>query len=216
HNERAPDPRTDKTRMALISVGMRLAARQGFDNTSVRQIADEAGVNLAAINYHFGGKEGLRVAVIDDIGRHMREHGPGFYLRELPADKLATMEPEEAKAVIRKIMVVGVKTGGTVNELADMPAFIHREIFGSGEQAAYFFERIFRDEHALMAQLVSRVTGTDPEASETRLKALMIIGQSVFANIARGLVCSSMGWTQYGDDEMAALEEAFWVDTPQN
>lgn len=37
----------------------RLFAEKGFDGTSVRDIAEEAGVNLAMISYYFGSKEKL-------------------------------------------------------------------------------------------------------------------------------------------------------------
>ncbi|MBS1743651.1 MAG: TetR/AcrR family transcriptional regulator [Bacteroidetes bacterium] len=40
-----------------------LFAEKGFDGTSVRDIADYAGVNLAMINYYFGSKEKLLEAM---------------------------------------------------------------------------------------------------------------------------------------------------------
>ena len=40
-----------------------LFAEKGFDGTSVRDIAETAGVNLAMINYYFGSKEKLMVAM---------------------------------------------------------------------------------------------------------------------------------------------------------
>ena len=43
----------------LIEVAERLFAERGFGATSVRHITAEAGCNLAAVNYHFGGKDQL-------------------------------------------------------------------------------------------------------------------------------------------------------------
>jgi AcrR family transcriptional regulator len=48
-----------KTRDRIIRVAERLFAENGFAGTSVREITNEAGVNVAAVNYHFGGKEAL-------------------------------------------------------------------------------------------------------------------------------------------------------------
>lgn len=56
------DPATD-TRAALLDAAERLFSQHGIEGTSVRQIIKAAGVNLAAINYHFGTKDRLALEV---------------------------------------------------------------------------------------------------------------------------------------------------------
>jgi AcrR family transcriptional regulator len=46
----------DAKRRILIAA-KKLFARQGFDGTTVRQICEEAGANVALVSYYFGGKE---------------------------------------------------------------------------------------------------------------------------------------------------------------
>ena len=53
-----------ETRDRILKSAEELFARKGFDATSVRQIIKKARVNLAAIHYHFGSKEGLFLAVL--------------------------------------------------------------------------------------------------------------------------------------------------------
>jgi len=48
----------------ILDAAERLFADHGIAGTSVRAITDHAGVNVAAVNYHFGGKENLVRAVI--------------------------------------------------------------------------------------------------------------------------------------------------------
>jgi len=43
----------------ILEAAENLFAQKGFDGTSVRDIAEEAGVNLAMISYYFGSKEKL-------------------------------------------------------------------------------------------------------------------------------------------------------------
>lgn len=43
----------------LIRAAKRLFASQGFDGTTVRDIADAAKTNLSLVSYYFKGKEGL-------------------------------------------------------------------------------------------------------------------------------------------------------------
>ena len=49
------EPASD-TKSRLLRVAERLFAEHGFDGVSVRQLTAAAGVNLAAVNYHFGSK----------------------------------------------------------------------------------------------------------------------------------------------------------------
>jgi len=53
-----------ETRQRIITTAERLFARHGLDAVSVRDITAAARVNTAAINYHFGTKRGLVVAVL--------------------------------------------------------------------------------------------------------------------------------------------------------
>src|SRR5262245_3652887 len=52
------------TREKIIKAASHAFARNGYDGASVRAIVAEADVNQAAINYHFGSKEGLYRAVL--------------------------------------------------------------------------------------------------------------------------------------------------------
>ena len=53
-----------ETKQKLLDTAERLIAEQGYAATSLRHIISEAGVNLAAVHYHFGSKEDLLDQVI--------------------------------------------------------------------------------------------------------------------------------------------------------
>jgi AcrR family transcriptional regulator len=50
---------TDHTRTAILTAAERLYADRGFADVTLRDIVAAAGVNLAAVNYHFGSKDEL-------------------------------------------------------------------------------------------------------------------------------------------------------------
>lgn len=56
---RAVSRSTEVTRAALIKAATAVFAEHGYEGGSVRQITQRALANQAAVNYHFGGKEGL-------------------------------------------------------------------------------------------------------------------------------------------------------------
>jgi AcrR family transcriptional regulator len=53
------ETRTLETGERILDAAERLFMAHGYEGTSMRQITSEAGVNLAAVNYHFGSKESL-------------------------------------------------------------------------------------------------------------------------------------------------------------
>jgi len=55
------------TKDKILDTAERLFSEQGFAGTSLRQIIAEAGVNLAAIHYHFGSKEVLLEELIQRV-----------------------------------------------------------------------------------------------------------------------------------------------------
>lgn len=58
------DTPTTDTRERILAAAERLFMTQGYDASSTRQITAEAGVNLAAVNYHFRNKDGLIQALL--------------------------------------------------------------------------------------------------------------------------------------------------------
>ena len=64
-------PRADgvEARARLLHTAVHLFAEKGFANTSTRELATAAGVNIAAISYYFGDKAGLyRAAYTEPMG----------------------------------------------------------------------------------------------------------------------------------------------------
>ncbi|MDQ1923047.1 CerR family C-terminal domain-containing protein [Massilia pseudoviolaceinigra] len=55
-------------RNRIITAATECFAENGFKATSVRKICERAGANLAMVNYYFGSKDGLYLAIIDREG----------------------------------------------------------------------------------------------------------------------------------------------------
>lgn len=57
------------TRQALIKAAQRVFSQKGFKGATVKDIAEEAKVNVSLVSYYFDGKEGLYRACVEDFGR---------------------------------------------------------------------------------------------------------------------------------------------------
>ncbi len=72
----------EKSKQAFIMAAGKLFAEKGIDRVCLSDIAREAGVDASMINYHFGGKDGLVQAVIDQALEKWHRHNIGEYYRE--------------------------------------------------------------------------------------------------------------------------------------
>jgi AcrR family transcriptional regulator len=54
----------NETRSLILQTAGRLFAERGYERTTSKEICAAAGTNIAAVNYHFGNKEGLYAAVL--------------------------------------------------------------------------------------------------------------------------------------------------------
>lgn len=89
--------RTDgeHTRARILDAAGRLIARNGFAKTTSKAIAAEAGADLASINYHFGGREGLYQAVMVEAHRRIVDLGD---LQQLVQQPISA--PEKLRQII--------------------------------------------------------------------------------------------------------------------
>jgi AcrR family transcriptional regulator len=73
----SPDP-TDIscTRQRLLDAAAAVFAEHGYRSATVRDICARAGANIAAVNYHFGDKEGLYAAVMEAAWEYARDTYP--------------------------------------------------------------------------------------------------------------------------------------------
>ena len=86
--QQLPDAKTAEPRQRLLLAAEALFARKGYDGATVREICDRAGMNVAAINYHFGDKERLYIETV----RHA--HACGVF-ESGPPPQLAGLSPAE-------------------------------------------------------------------------------------------------------------------------
>ena len=112
---------SEKTRERIVRAAEVLFAREGYAATSLRHITSEAGVNLAAVNYHFGSKENLLGEILD------RVVGP------INAERLQLLDEAEAggvpdvTAVLRAFLLPDLHVlDGLRRRDPELPRFVSR------------------------------------------------------------------------------------------
>lgn len=62
------------TRDQILAAAWKLFSERGFEDVSVRDVTNEAGVNLASVSYHFGSKDGLIQEVVKKVLNPANQH----------------------------------------------------------------------------------------------------------------------------------------------
>ena len=86
-----PEKRTAKaeqTRAGIVDAAMSLFRTGGYDATTMRAIADEAGVSLGSAYYYFSGKEELIQAFYDQLQAEHAASSEAAYATPVFADRL--------------------------------------------------------------------------------------------------------------------------------
>ena len=91
---------SDRTRALILDAAERLYAERGFGDVTLRDIVAAAGVNLAAVNYHFGSKDELIAELFVTRGIATNR----ARLAELKAAETAGNGRADIKAILRALV----------------------------------------------------------------------------------------------------------------
>src|SRR5215831_6571074 len=177
-------PRTAKltrvskvTREKIIKAASRAFARDGYEGASIRAIVAEAEVNQAAINYHFGSKEGLYRAVLQTA------------LRALMSDDDAPQGDKLSReAALRRFVRRQLRPMTARDELSDYARIFNWETLRPSPIFRKFMAREAAPFFAAVTELVRRFLPGKATDKEAVIGALWLFGQcSIFVRNAEQL-----------------------------
>ena len=199
---RARRDRGAKTRERLIEAAIDVFGRQGYEGATTRQIAKAAKANLAAIVYHFGSKEALYVAVAEHLVTEIdRRMGPvlAFVEASFP------MHPAEALALLKRMLEAFVDVVLGNPQAQRWARIIIREMLDPGAAFDILY-RFTGRAHGIATRLVGIAIGTDPEATETKLRAFSVLGQGIVFRVANALVLKRIGQMELGPADRETIK----------
>lgn len=169
--------RGEDTRRRILETALQVFATEGYEGASTRQLAERAGVNLPAIQYYFGSKEGLFRAVIDSIIERTEQH-----MAPLAVEVSAALaDPATSREAFLELLCrmleafVSLVTGGPHVEAK-------RQLFARSEvEDTPGLERLHESGNDQVfkpcVQLTARLLGRASEDEETELRAMALLGQ---------------------------------------
>ncbi len=187
------------TRAALVQVALRLFGRDGFAATSTRAIAAEAETNISSIAYHFGGKDGLRLACADFVASRI-----GQIARVLPADP-ARLTPAVAHHILKRLLrrMVLFLTAPAAEPLV---AFLLRELAQPNSPVPErLYQTLIESRHRALCRIWSAATGRPAEDDDVKLAVFSIVGQAAYFRLAAPVVQRRMDWDGYPPSAIRAI-----------
>ncbi|HSI04438.1 MAG: CerR family C-terminal domain-containing protein [Myxococcota bacterium] len=195
----SPDARGEAARQALIIAALESFGRYGFDAASVRDICDRAGANVAAVNYHFGSKEGLYLAVAEFLANGMAM-GTAHVLEPsrvyLATGKRTAEATEQHLGGLLRALVLSM----FANVRDSSPAlFVLREQSEPTSAFALIFERLLKPMHETITALVADRIGIAATDLEAVIRAHALISQCVGFKAAKAALQKRTGWSSADD-----------------
>ena len=185
------------TRQRLIEAASEIFIEQGYKAAKIRDIVQRAGANVAAVNYHFNGKEGLYAEVIRQHAAHAIEDFA----------HAAAEEPRAPEAQLRNYVRTFLKRLLGNNVQSRMARLIARE---SVEPSAAFnlvVEPFVVPQHVALHGTVRAILGADASEESVRRCSMSIVGQCLYYWSARRVVRRLDPGLEYDEEEVSRLAE---------
>lgn len=199
-------PRGEDTRMRILRSALEVFANEGYEGASTRTLARKAGVNLPAIQYYFGSKEGLYHAVIEQIAGAMEARVAPVTAEIRAALAAGEPAPGELLALLLRMLdaFVALVTDRDSPDWESRALFFARAEIESAAALDPLHQRVMRKIVEPCAALVGRLTGRPVEDEATLLKTIALLGQvTVFCNRKAHI---ALGWDDIGPARVAAIQ----------
>ncbi len=184
------------TEQRLLEAAGEIFAEFGYQSATTRQICEKAGANVAAINYYFGDKEGLYLAVLRSVPKAHEEKYPsdrGLSLGAIPEQKLRAY----VRSLLQRVFDEGRPGWHT--------KLIAREMIEPTRAFDILVEEAARPVHQELAAIIREHLDSTTTEEVVRLCTLSIISQCVYYHHARSVIRRLYPEQKYGLEDIDRL-----------
>ena len=175
-------------------------------NATTREIAAQAGQNIAAIPYYFGSKEDLYLAcaqsIADFIGENFRPHADA-------AEQLLAQSAQD-KAAIRELILRACNNMIqllTEDETLPLSKFISREQLSPTRAYHLIHQQVIDPLHSHLTRLIAAFTGRDASDTRTILHTHALLGEILAFRLGRETILLRAGWQTFDADKCTQIYE---------
>jgi AcrR family transcriptional regulator len=197
--------RGEDTRGRLIEAAIEAFGAYGYDATSTRRLAEQAGTTLPSIQYYFGGKEGLYRAAVEHIAQSMNEHMAPVAERVYAALGGRKLRRSDLLALLGEMLDAFVLMMVGAEDRDSRKRFLTRAELEGSAVLDTFRDSILRNVAQPSAALIGRLLDRPPKDEAVMLRTIAIVGQvSVFCHLGAR---RALGWDKFTDERVRAVQK---------
>ena len=173
---------------------------------TTREIAAQAGQNIAAITYYFGSKEDLYLAcaqwIADFIGEQFRPHAE-------EAERLFA-QPQPDRAAIRELILRACRNMIkllTQDDTVNLSKFISREQLSPTAAYHLVHEQVISPLHSHLTRLIAAWTGCDANDTRMILHTHALIGEILAFRLGKETILLRTGWTAFDEEKTELINQ---------
>jgi TetR/AcrR family transcriptional regulator, regulator of cefoperazone and chloramphenicol sensitivity len=187
----------DTTRERIAEAAGEIFAERGFDGTTVRDICQRAGANIAAVNYYFGDKQRLYVEAVVRAHRWRMEQAQ---LPDWPDGTSAeTKLADFITTFIRRVLTGPEDTWHT--------KLMMREMANPTAACAELVQSSIRPQFEILLAILRELLPSDASAERLRLTGFSIVGQCLFYHLADPVVRNLLTAEQYSELDVSMIAQ---------
>lgn len=196
----------------LLEAAFDIFGKHGYESATTRMIAGEAGVNIAAIPYYFGGKEGLYRAVISHIVSQIQSQAADILEKVAVTDLTGTNAADLARDLLDELLtrfinfILGSSQGQRISRI------MMREQMYPSSVYDLIYKGFMYPILSTVAKLVSAITGVESNR-RTMLQATAIIGQVLIFRISRETIVLALDLQGYDEGELQEIRDVILLHT---
>jgi AcrR family transcriptional regulator len=188
-----------ETQRRVIEAAIDVFGRLGFEGASTRALAERAGANLAAIPYHFGGKQGLYLAAAREIAEYGRARTEKIIARLVDAGRAGpAARVDEALADFIQMLVGGPEPDAWVS-------FFVRCEREADEAFRMIHDAAIAPLKRALTETVAAATGGDPGDEGLQMRIAIVLASIINLRTAKNMLLSALGWDRMNPARLERL-----------
>lgn len=183
-----------EARERLLQAAERLFAERGRASVNVRDLVTEAKVNIAAVNYYFGGKDNLYLETLRYSYRNSRESLPKLEALQRKAEAVGTVEA--AQRAIELFIEEFMRQIFISNKTSHKTALMGKELSHPTSALDIIVEEFVSPIFQMLVALVEQARPDLAAGKASHLAAMSILGQCLNYSLALPVTLKLLKRTQ--------------------